>query len=208
MDVLKNALVQSGLNALDPKPVNVSRADYYLSSLVCKNLSDLCDTGAAILESLNRPQNDTELPNKSLIQLASDTLKMSAMNDMEMKILTNVGTFSELITFYTWHEILAVVLPDIILKVTLHLGIILEFYPEVFVNYLPSEIFAGLIYIALISYNYKWLDSLDSYLSVTELKAVEVAQYIYQLINEKRLIKNLQEYKVLLPELKVDIVSP
>lgn len=140
--------------------------------------------------------------------IASDTLKMSAMNDMEMKILTNVGTFSELITFYTWHEILSVVLPEIILKVTLHLGIILEFYPEVFVNYLPSEIFAGLIYIALISYNYKWLDSLDSYLSVTELKAVEVAQYIYQLINEKRLIKNLQEYKVLLPELKVDIVSP
>lgn len=82
MDVLKNVLVQSGLNALDPKPVNVSREDYYLSSLVCKNLSDLCDTGAAILESLNRPQNDTELPNKSLIQLASDTLKTFYSNEM------------------------------------------------------------------------------------------------------------------------------
>ncbi len=83
MNVLTNILVQSGLNALDPKPVNVKREDYFLSSLVCKNLADLCETGIDILEHI--PSNKITpglLPDKNLIQLGNQTLKSFYSNKM------------------------------------------------------------------------------------------------------------------------------
>lgn len=81
MNVLTNILVQSGLNALDPKPVQVNREDYFLSSLVCKNLADLCETGIEILDHISN-SNSKNLPDKNLIQLANQTLKTFYSNDM------------------------------------------------------------------------------------------------------------------------------
>ena len=151
---------------------------------------------------------DRRIETKIYAYIASDLLTEQEMNILELQILANIGTFSEIITFYTWYEILEIVLPTIILNMTLYLAIIAEFYPELYVNYLPSEICAGLVYIALISNSYKWLNSLDSYLNVNEIKALEVAQYIHQLMNERRVIQSMREFKILLPEITIPIKYP
>ena len=82
MDILRNTLVRAGLNALDPRPVIATREEYYLSSLVAKNLTDLCQNGISILDSLNLPATDKRLPDRAVIGLAADTLRTFYSNDM------------------------------------------------------------------------------------------------------------------------------
>jgi hypothetical protein len=52
MESLTDLLVSQLLTALDPKPVNPTREQKYLAFLICKNLSELCETGRAIINSI------------------------------------------------------------------------------------------------------------------------------------------------------------
>lgn len=79
MDIFKNILVSSALSALDSAPVNVKREDFFLSLLVCRDLTGLCELGIESLSSLEKQEN---LPDPSLLKLFQDVLQSFYTDDM------------------------------------------------------------------------------------------------------------------------------
>lgn len=169
-----------------------------------KDMSLLVITCLRLISKLTSRDIDID----EYLYISGEDWKKKDLNELELKILNNVGFFSELITFYNWDELFDSVNPKIIQDFIMYLGIITNLFPELFINYLPSEIYAGMIYLALTSYGYKWLEALNSYLNITEDRAKKMAQEIYNYINKERLIRSLREYKEILPKISVEIKNP
>ena len=76
MEQLTVALVLKVLDENDPAPASPTKEQLFLSFLVCKNLSDLCDTGRAILQDIiKRGLPVTGLPNSDMITLCETVLR-------------------------------------------------------------------------------------------------------------------------------------
>jgi hypothetical protein len=83
MENLTDSIVSSILNSLDPNPVNPKREQLYLAVLICKNLSDLCETGRAIVNSMESNGNPIDgLPDRSNIAMCQQILGKFYSNDM------------------------------------------------------------------------------------------------------------------------------
>lgn len=83
MENIIDGVVSSILNSFDPKPVNPTREQRYLSFLVCKNLSDLCETGRAIINNIESQGNPVGLlPNRDDIALCQQVLSRFYSNTM------------------------------------------------------------------------------------------------------------------------------
>lgn len=83
MENLTDILVTQMLNSLDPTPVNPSREEKYLAFLICKNLSDLGETGLAILNKLEQANLPiVNLPDRSSINLCRDILHKFYRDEM------------------------------------------------------------------------------------------------------------------------------
>lgn len=75
MEHLIDSLVSTVVNSLDPNPVNPTKQQRYLSFLVCKNLSDLCETGRAIVNNIDAQGKPIDLlPDRSNIALCQQIL--------------------------------------------------------------------------------------------------------------------------------------
>lgn len=76
MNFLTDQLVNTMLQSLDNSPVNPTLGDRYLSCLVCKNLSDLGETGLAILIDMQQKRLSVAgLPDKGMIETCQVILK-------------------------------------------------------------------------------------------------------------------------------------
>lgn len=73
MQVLDDILISTALSALDPTPIDPTPEQTYFAHLVCKNLSDLCDTGMAILDDPRLIQS-SDLPDINTIQMGRKAL--------------------------------------------------------------------------------------------------------------------------------------
>jgi hypothetical protein len=83
MDIITDAILQQFLNSLDPTPVNPTREQKYLAFLVCKNLTDLCETGSAILNHIQSSGGgSSDLPEKKTINLCKTLLQVFYSNEM------------------------------------------------------------------------------------------------------------------------------
>src|SRR3989337_4343678 len=77
MDSWTDQIVAQMLMAMDSTPVNPSLGQRYLSCLVCKNLTDLGETGLAILaEMKSRQLSVANLPNEGMIETCQNILKL------------------------------------------------------------------------------------------------------------------------------------
>ncbi len=75
METLTNLLVGQMLSACDPTPVVVNKEEIFLACLVMKNLDDLCQTGQAVLNNLERKGISTkQLPDPNNILLCRSIL--------------------------------------------------------------------------------------------------------------------------------------
>lgn len=75
MEKLTDVVVSQILGSLDPTPVNPTREQKYLAYLICKNMSDLCETGRAIVNKIQlqgHPVND--LPDRDTIRFCQNIL--------------------------------------------------------------------------------------------------------------------------------------
>lgn len=76
MEILTDLLVSQLLNALDSNPVNPTREQKYLAFLICKNLSDLCETGRAIINSIELKGHPiTDFPQRDNIKTCQQVLQ-------------------------------------------------------------------------------------------------------------------------------------
>jgi hypothetical protein len=76
MDFLTDQLVATMLQSLDNSPVNPTLGERYLSCLVCKNLTDLGETGLAILIDMKQKRlSVANLPDQSMIGTCQSILK-------------------------------------------------------------------------------------------------------------------------------------
>jgi hypothetical protein len=83
MENILDGIVNTVLNSFDPTPVNPTREKLYLSFLICKNLSDLCETGRTIINNIESKGNSVkDLPNKDSIALCQQVLSRFYSNDM------------------------------------------------------------------------------------------------------------------------------
>lgn len=83
MENLTDAFISQIINSFDPTPASPTREQYYLSFLICKNLSDLCETGRAIINNIESQGNPIDLlPDKSNIALCQQILGQFYSNDM------------------------------------------------------------------------------------------------------------------------------
>lgn len=83
METIIDGLVSSVINSFDPKPVNPTKEQKYLAFLVCKNLSDLCETGRAIVNNMESQGHPIDLlPNRDNIALCQQVLSRFYSNDM------------------------------------------------------------------------------------------------------------------------------
>lgn len=83
MENLTDVLVSQILDSLDPSFVDPSREEAYFSFLICKNLSDLCETGTSILNAIQKAGKPiTGLPEKDNITLCQNILLKFYSNNM------------------------------------------------------------------------------------------------------------------------------
>jgi hypothetical protein len=83
MENFTDTIISSILNSFDSTPVNPTREKAFLSFLVCKNLSDLCETGRAIVNNIESKGNPIDLlPNRDNIALCQQILGKFYSNDM------------------------------------------------------------------------------------------------------------------------------
>ncbi len=83
MDIFTNIIVDKALSALDSAPVNAKREDFFLSSLVCRDLVGLCELGIEIMQELKRQNRHSDkLPDPNLIKLFYDVLLKFYSDDM------------------------------------------------------------------------------------------------------------------------------
>ena len=76
MEQLTVALVLKVLDDNDPAPISPTKEQLFFAFMVCKNLSDLCDTGLAILKDITkRGKPLTGLPDDKMINLCEIVLK-------------------------------------------------------------------------------------------------------------------------------------
>lgn len=76
MEQLTISLVLKVLDDNDPGPVSPTKEQLFFAFMVCKNLSDLCDTGLAILKDIaKRGKPLTGLPDDKMINLCETVLK-------------------------------------------------------------------------------------------------------------------------------------
>ncbi|CAN5871673.1 hypothetical protein BH23THE1_BH23THE1_32380 [soil metagenome] len=76
MENLSGLLVSQVLNSLDPNPVSPTKQQLYLSFLVCKNLTDLCETGRAIVNNIESHGHPLDgLPDRDSIALCQQILR-------------------------------------------------------------------------------------------------------------------------------------
>lgn len=110
MESLTDTIVSQLLNSLDPTPVNPSKEESYLAFMVCKNLTDLCETGRAIVNSIesNRKPIDS-LPDRSGISLCQQLLKKFYSDDMFIPddTIGNKPNWSVVASFDRQHTITA-----------------------------------------------------------------------------------------------------
>lgn len=57
MDTLIDSFVVQVLNSMDRTPISPTKEELFLSFMICKNLADLCETGVAILNQIQRTQD-------------------------------------------------------------------------------------------------------------------------------------------------------
>jgi hypothetical protein len=83
MEVIIDGLVNTVINSFDPTPVNATREKCYLSFLICKNLSDLCETGRAIVNNIESKGNPIDhLPNRDSFALCQQVLNRFYSDDI------------------------------------------------------------------------------------------------------------------------------
>lgn len=83
MDQLTTALVLKILDENDPISISPTKEQLFFSFLVCKNLSDLCDTGRAILQEISQKGKPlTGLPDEKMISLSESVLRGFYSNSM------------------------------------------------------------------------------------------------------------------------------
>lgn len=83
MDGLTDLIVTQMLGSLDPTPVNPSQEQKYLAFLICKNLTDLGETGLSILNYMNESGISTQgLPEKSTIGLCQSIIQKFYSDNM------------------------------------------------------------------------------------------------------------------------------
>lgn len=86
MENLTDVLVSQMLNSFDPAPVYPTQEQKFLAFLICKNLSDLCETGRAILHDIElRGHPLKNLPEYSTISLCKQILDVFYSNNMFIK---------------------------------------------------------------------------------------------------------------------------
>jgi hypothetical protein len=75
MQELTDVLVSQVLDSLDNSSVNPTKQQRYLAFLLCKNLSDLCETGQAIVNNIeSRGKPIVNLPDRNAIMLCQQIL--------------------------------------------------------------------------------------------------------------------------------------
>jgi len=76
MDQFTIPIILGLLEKADPEPVSPTKEQLFFSSLLCKNLSDLCDTGKAILNEISNKGHPLDnLANPSMISLCESILR-------------------------------------------------------------------------------------------------------------------------------------
>lgn len=75
MNDFTEIFIKKLFDSLDPVPADCSREQYYFAFLLCKNLTDLCETGCAMLNSLESRGHSTQnFPDRHTIQLCRNLL--------------------------------------------------------------------------------------------------------------------------------------
>lgn len=83
MDLIIDGLVSTVLNSFDSVPVTQNKEQRFLAFLLCKNLSDLCQTGCAILNNIESKGCPIDLlPKRESINLCQLVLKRFYLEDM------------------------------------------------------------------------------------------------------------------------------
>lgn len=83
MENLTDILVSQMLSSLDPSPVYPSREQKFFAFLICKNLSELCETGEAILHDIETRGFSLEnLPEYDNLSLSRQILKVYYRDSM------------------------------------------------------------------------------------------------------------------------------
>ena len=84
MNSLTDEFINQMLTKFDPNPNAVcSREEQFIAFMVCKNLSDLCETGRAILLGLQRVSRNLEnLPDSQTIQFCQTVIRRYYSDDM------------------------------------------------------------------------------------------------------------------------------
>jgi len=83
MENLTDVLVSQLLNSLDQQPVNPTKEHLFLGFMICKNLSDLCETGRAIVNKIeSQGHSIKQLPDRSQIGLCQEILHKFYSDDM------------------------------------------------------------------------------------------------------------------------------
>src|SRR3972149_9539997 len=83
MENLADIFISQILDSLDSSPVYPAREQKFLAFLICKNLTELCETGEAILHDIEiRGCSLKDLPDYHTISLCQQTLKTIYLDSM------------------------------------------------------------------------------------------------------------------------------
>lgn len=95
---------------LDPAPVSYTREELFLACLICKNLSDLCETGRAINNKLTKQKISVQgLPDNSDIETLEGIIKRYYRDEMfrQTEEEGNVPVWDEVSRFDSLRSVVA-----------------------------------------------------------------------------------------------------